>query len=327
MNMTILVVEGTAKIHRKHGNIMVKDPDENKIEVSTPDLDLVLAVGERIAITTSAILTLASQGIPLVVISGTTNTVASLLEPVTIGTADIRESQYLCVIDEECRVRYAKEIIRSKLRGLNNLLRYEHKYHKNEIRDYQYIRESLLTQVAKINQVTNIEELRAVEAVGSKYAWNIIAQLIPEKYGFTGRKPRAGDVINSSLDFLYAIIYSILHKSLVATGLDPYAGVMHVRKQGRVSLVYDFSEIFKPIAIHVVIQASRNANLKQFRTSHYLKPHTIEILTSYLYKRLKRESEKQYKRQSIWQLLIREAHKLQKAITTRTPYKPYTYNP
>lgn len=325
--MTILIAEGTAKIVRRHGNIAVIDREGNRVEVPAPDLDVVVAVGERIAVSSSAMITLATQGIPFVVISGKTDVVATMLEPFAMGTADIRESQYLCCIDADCRLRFAKEIIKSKLKGLRNLIRYEHKYHGNEMQGYDYTMEMLLAQLAKIDGATSMEEVRVAEAVGSKYAWNIIVRLIPEKYGFTGRKPRADDVINSGLSLLYAIIYGILHKALVVAGLDPYAGFIHVRKQGRLSLVYDFSELFKPIAIHVAIQASRNANLKKFRNSKYLKPRTVEILVRHLYRKLKKESEKYCKRQSLWQLPIREARKLQKALTTRTPYTPYIYRP
>ena len=120
--------------------------------------------------------------------------------------------------------------------------------------------------------------------------------LIPEKYEFTGRKPRKGDVINSAIDFLYAILYGIITKAIVINGLDPFYGFIHTLKSGRLSLTYDLSEMFKPIIIHSIIQASRKANLKTFRNSRLLKPKTIETLTKYLYYRFSKESEKIYKR-------------------------------
>ncbi|MEM3974876.1 MAG: CRISPR-associated endonuclease Cas1, partial [Ignisphaera sp.] len=95
---------------------------------------------------------------------------------------------------------------------------------------------------------------------------------MPPEYGFTGREPRKGDVINSSIDFLYTILYGIITKAIVATGLDPFYGLIHVLKSGRLSLTYDISEIFKPLAIHTIIQASRKANLRTLRGSRMLTP-------------------------------------------------------
>ena len=151
--------------------------------------------------------------------------------------------------------------------------------------------------------------------------------MLPDNYNFTGRSPRKGDPINCAVDFTYAVLYGIVTKALVAAGLDPYAGFMHSPRPGKLSLVYDFSELYKPLAIHSVIQASRRRVIKTYRGSARLTPRSIEVLVSQLYHRLHLESEKRYKRKSIWIHPIREAHNFQKALTRKEPYKPYTYNP
>ena len=93
---------------------------------------------------------------------------------------------------------------------------------------------------------------------------------------------------------------SILAKALVAAGLDPYAGIMHTPRQGRLSLVYDFSELYKPLVIHAVIQASRTMTLKQHKQSRRLTSRSLEHLTKYLHYRLQQLNRKTYKRTTIW---------------------------
>lgn len=325
--MTILVVEGTAKVYRKSGNIAIVDGKGNKVEISVPDLELVVLVGERIHVTTSALITLISQGIPVTVFSGKSDTWGLFFDVIQVGTSDIREVQYSCFTDSYCRLKYSEPMVRSKIKGLYNMVRYECKYHGKETELCNYVKDKILETLSLIEEVNDIDELRKIESIGSKYAWELITSLIPGQYEFTGRKPRGGDAINSSIDYLYAVLYGIVAKGIVSSGLDPFYGVMHAKRPGRLSLVYDLSEIFKPLAIHVIIQTSRRAHLKTFRGSRYLKPKTLEILTSNLYKKLIKETEKLFKRKSIWYLAIKEATKLKDSIMKKTPYRPYVYNP
>jgi len=325
--MTILIVEGMALVYRKHGNICVVDEKRNSVEVPVPDLELFVIVGERIRITSSAALTLLSHGIPIVFISGKTETYGVLFDVVQVGTVNIRSVQYRCFEDEYCRLKYARPIVESKLRGFYNVLRYEHKYYKDLMRDYDYVRQEMLETIEAIRSAKSVDELSALEAKGSKHFWNIAVNLIPERYSFSGREPRKGDPINSAIDFIYAILYGILTKALVANGLDPFHGLIHTLKSGRLSLVYDVSEIFKPLAVHAVIQASRKAHIKTFRNSKLLKPKSIEALVKHLYHKLSKESESIYKRKSIWMLPMREINKFKDALLRQVEYKPYTYDP
>ena len=221
--MTILIVEGTAKVYRKSGNLAITDKEGSTMEVALPDLELVAIVGERILITSSAIITLLSQGIPIVFFSGRSEVYGVLFDIIQIGTTNIREVQYRYFSNNFFRLKYAKPIIISKLKGLYNVLRYEYKYHKDKLskEDYEHIKYSILEITELITRVNDINELRTLEAQGSKYFWNAIVNFIPEEYEFTGRKPRKGDVINSAIDFLYAVLYGIITKAIVTNGLDP----------------------------------------------------------------------------------------------------------
>jgi len=336
MFMAILIVEGCGKVYRKSGNIAVvskskfkKQNNEELIEVPVPDIELVVLVGGYINVTTSALITLLANGIPVVVLSGKSEVYGVLFDVIQVGTINIREVQYRCFSSEQCKVKYAKFMIASKLKGLYNVLRYEYKYHKENLSEdvYEYSKSKILSAIENINRCTNLDELRLTEAEGSKAFWEVATKFIPEKYNFTGRDPRKGDSINSALNFIYSIIYGLIVKSLVSVGLDPFYGVMHKEKPGRLTLVYDMSEILKPLAIHAVIQTSRKANISTLRGSKLLTVKSIEALTSRLYSKLSEESERMYKRRSIWQLPLHEATKLKDAIIKETQYTPYTYNP
>jgi len=327
--LTILVVDGAAKVYLREGLVVVSDKEGNRLEQSIPDLELVVIIGRRILLTSAMLLTLTSNNIPIVFFDPRSTVVATLFNTIQVGSMDIRMHQYKCIGDLTCSLNIARKIVESKLKGLYNLIRYELKYHSDKVKDMDigYLKAKILASIEEVKEARNIDELRLIEAKGSKTAWTIVAKLFPEEYNFRGRKPRGNDIINSAIDFTYAILYGILLKAIVANGLDPYAGLIHTPKPGRTSFVYDLSEIYKPLAIHSVLQASRIYKLKTYRGSSKLTPKTIEALVKQLYYRLHTLGEKIYKRKNIWIHPIKEAEKLKKTLTRNEPYKPYVYKP
>ncbi len=326
--MTILIVDGVAKVYLREGVVKVVDREGNTEEEPVADLELLVVIGRRILLTSALMLTLASANIPVVFIDPRGATTATLYNTIQVGQTAIRAAQYRCIEANPCKLQRAQELIRSKLAGLRNLIRYELKYHR-EFRDdtMEYLLSVIDSSRINVDGVKDIEELRLVEAEGSKAAWTALSKLFPSHYAFTGRKPRGGDTINSAIDFAYAVLYGMLTKALVAAGLDPYAGFMHSHRPGRLSLVYDFSEIYKPLAIHAVLQASRIKKLKTFRASNHLTPYSIEAILRQLYHRLHVLTEKTYKRKNIWTHMLLEARRFQYALTRNLPYKPYKYTP
>ncbi len=73
--------------------------------------------------------------------------------------------------------------------------------------------------------------------------------LVPGDIGFRGRSHDSLDLMNICLNYAYALLYSECWKALVLAGLDPYAGFLHADRSGKESLVFDFSEMFKPPAV------------------------------------------------------------------------------
>lgn len=326
--MTILVVDGAAKVYLREGMVKLLDREGNSDEEPLADLELLVVIGKRVLLTSALALELAHIGTPLVLIDPRRGTTAILYNPVQVGSIEARAAQYRCIENENCRLKYAREMIKSKLAGLRNMIRYELKYHPEyRSEDTQYKLSLIDAAKSEADTATTIDELRTIEAEGSRNAWKIIARMIPDKYQFPGRKPRNGDPINSAIDLAYAILYAMATKALTAAGLDPYAGLMHTQKRNKPSLAYDFTEIYKPLAIHAVIQASRQRTIKTYRGSGYLTPKSLEAIIKQLYHRLHVLTEKTYKRKNIWTHILQEARNLQQALTRNTTYKPYTYSP
>ena len=97
------------------------------------------------------------------------------------------------------------------------------------------------------------ERIRSIEAEAARVYWRGLARVVPGELGFNGRIPRGGDPFNTALSYGYAVLYGVVERGLVYAGLDPYMGVLHADKSGRPSLVYDVSDMFKPVAVDYVL--------------------------------------------------------------------------
>ena len=276
----LLVIRGPVRIGKRGSTLVVSSPEvDEKKEVSWKteaypllDLELVVVVESRARISTGAILMLAEANVPLVFHSGRVDSI--LLSPFAVRVAEVRRRLYKLTESLEWRVAIGKALVEGKLRGMANVARYftykEAERNPEMERHLEAVAEVEKVRGEEIKKVKDVEELRVYEAKWSKKYWELLSPFIPPHYGFTGRNPRGGDPINSAINYSYAILYGLCTHALVAAGLDPYAGLMHTERAGRTSLTYDFSEMFKPVAVHAVTAASRTADLKVGRDG-YLK--------------------------------------------------------
>lgn len=72
---------------------------------------------------------------------------------------------------------------------------------------------------------------------------------------FQGRQKRpAHDPFNALLNYLYGMLYTAVHLSVLKAGLDPYMGVLHADRYGAApTLVFDAIEPYRPWADEVAL--------------------------------------------------------------------------
>ncbi len=332
MRTVILVVKGVVKISKKGSTIVISIPRRNEKKeilwetqtIPILDLELVVIVGSRARISSGVLLMLSEAGIPVLLHGKMSD--SFLMNPYIVKIAETRRRLYNIYENLSWRIAIGKSLIDGKLKGLVNLGRYLAYKDAEKGKDSKYVLEEL-TNIEKskneeVDDVRSVEELRLYEAKWSKRLWEILTTFIPSEYGFTGRDPKSKDPINSTINYTYAIIYSLCTHALIASGLDPYVGIIHSERAGKTSLTYDFSEMFKPIAIHAVIVASRQLRILT-DTHGYLTRESLETVTKQLYRLLKKKHRK-------WKYSARgeiyaKAWELRQNIERGTPFKPFTY--
>jgi CRISPR-associated protein Cas1 len=91
------------------------------------------------------------------------------------------------------------------------------------------------------------------EGIAAKFYWEVYFSKL--NYNISGRRKRgAEDIVNASLNYSYAILRSMIARSLVSAGLCLNFGIGHSRKDNPFNLVEDFIEPFRFIADKIVFK-------------------------------------------------------------------------
>lgn len=108
----------------------------------------------------------------------------------------------------------------------------------------------------KVREAGGIDGVREVEAIAARYYWRHVAEVIPDVLGFTGRIPRSRkppvggiDPFNKALNIGYSALLREVWRAVFIAGLNPYIGFLHKPRAGKMVLVFDLMEEFRPVAV------------------------------------------------------------------------------
>lgn len=90
-------------------------------------------------------------------------------------------------------------------------------------------------------------ELMAIESQAAIAYWSYIRVLTADDgIDFIRREHQgATDLLNSLLNYGYAILYARVWKNILAAKLNPSIGVLHAKQDGKPTLVFDVVELFR----------------------------------------------------------------------------------
>jgi len=236
----------------RHGVVYVVSRSGERVPVSA-DVELLVLVSGAVSVSVRALRRLAELGVRVVVI-GKRGMVIGEYRPIdrVNRTVEARIAQYRAKA-EGWTLAYAREMAVSKIVNQARVLRYLAKSRRELwLRDEAYAVEDYAARLERLNRLS-AEAIRGLEAQAARRYWSSIATLVPDWVGFTGRDPFGEDPLNKALNYGYAILYSLASDALIVAGLDPYAGFLHADRSGRPSLVYDYSDMFKPVAVDRVL--------------------------------------------------------------------------
>lgn len=225
-------------------------------------------------------------------------------------------------------------IIEGKVKNQYALLKYFNKYHKNHAPGLQPKMEMMEQCIndfkewkrkTKPNDDDFIQKLMGQEAQVAIRYWDYIRELIADdEVEFEHREHQgAHDLMNSMLNYGYAVLYARMWQSLLAAKLNPFESLIHARQEGKPTLVYDMVEIFRSQVVdRMVISLIQKGQNLEVRNG-LLTDNTRQLLVKSVMERLARYERYQGEDMKMENIILLQAKLLAKAFDGTDKFKPY----
>ncbi len=225
-------------------------------------------------------------------------------------------------------------IIEGKVKNQHALLKYFNKYHKNHALGLQPkmgIMEQccddfkLWKRKTRLNDDDFIPKLMGLEAQVAIRYWDCIRELIADDdVKFEHREHQgAQDLMNSMLNYGYAILYARMWQALLAARLNPFESLIHVRQEGKPTLVYDMVEIFRSQVVDRMVISLIQKGQELEERNGLLTDNTRQLLVKAVMERLARYEKYQGEEMKMENIIVRQAKLLAKAFEGTEKFKPY----
>lgn len=233
----------------------------------------------------------------------------------------------------ELKNAIAMDIIEGKIKNQHALLKYYHKYHKNHFPHLLQKMEAMDLAIDKFKEwkkeeIENddfMKQLMGHEAKIAIHYWDYIRELVSDdEVGFERREHQgAQDLMNSMFNYGYAILYVRAWQALLAAKLNPFESIIHVRQEGKPTLVYDFVEIFRSQVVDRIVISLIQKGQELEVCNGLLTDNTRKLLVKSIMERLARYEKYQGEEMKMEQIILHQAKLLAKAFQGLDEFKPY----
>jgi CRISPR-associated protein Cas1 len=250
-----LVDEYGAYLHIKDGRFRLKVGDSIKWDAAPVELDSIVFVVDGASLSASSVELAAEFGIDLVFLKGS-RPVARLVPAKYGSTMRIWQDQLVWSSDEGRCAALASLFILGKIHNQRMVL-YEYAQKARAAGKRSAPLDQAVEQLASLqgglSLCQRVQEVLNVEAHAANVYWRGVANLLPSELGFQHRLTRqrlaegaVPDPFNIALNIGYSILRKEVWRAVFLAGLNPYVGFLHRPRAGRMSLVLDLMEEFRP---------------------------------------------------------------------------------
>lgn len=202
-------------------------------------------------------------------------------------------------MSQDRRFNLAVTIMTAKLKNQLNLVKYFHKYHKNVSslsETYTNVEAGMTTLIETMSKLKledgkdYREKVMGLEANAATYYWSYMRSLLEDDdVSFDSRiRKGASDLVNSMLNYGYAILYARVWRALVQHKLNPYDSVIHAPQSGKPTFVFDVIEMFRAQAVDRVvitmIQKGEKLEIKNGLLEEQTKAKIVAHISERLYR-------------------------------------------
>lgn len=211
-----------------------------------------IAITANVVLHSSAIKLAVQENVPILFFDRIGRPQARLWSPHFVGLSTLRRQQ-LRFCEDSLGTAWMIDIFALKTEGQLNNLKYLQSQRTRlggslrkaarSFGKYQRDMEQYRDQLPDMCR----NELMGIEGTIARIYWQNMGQSVPADYRFLKRSRRpAEDIFNAALNYLYGMLYSVLESAILATGLDPQIGILHVDAYKKPTLAFDLIEPFRP---------------------------------------------------------------------------------
>lgn len=325
MKRLIFVTGYGVSIRARKGVFVIQSRGEKPSEIPPVEVDSIVITTKAASISSAAVQLAAKMGIDLVFYDQWAP-LARLL-PATYGST-LKTWRRQIVASKKRRLEFAKAFVQGKVYNQRQVLYSLAKIKAGSTRQARArIREAIdaaSTALRALEDLEGVDQVRSQEAHAAKAYWRAVSQVLPPKLGFKtrikkytlppGERP---DPFNIALNMGYSLLLKETWRAVFNVGLNPFYGFLHAKRPGRMSLVLDLMEEFRPTAVDRPLIGLARKEPDTVRKAPEDRRQGAKIWKT-VWAQLA-EKEKPLKNQ-----IQAQARKLAKAILENKPYRPYT---
>ena len=246
--MQLVINSYGAYLKKKNNRFEIKNNDK-KFEVSVNKVDSIL-IATSAYLSTDAIKFACENNIDIVFLDHFGDPYGRIWHSKLGSTALIRRRQ-LELYDTEKGFNLAKKWGIQKIDNQIEFLKSLKRARKKDAEKLLQAIERLKKSRKELECLTGSLDKRrqgflGIEGMASRTYFQVISSIMPSKYMFNGRSRNpAKDEFNCMLNYGYGVLYSMVEKACIISGLDPYIGFFHTDNYNKKSLVFDLIENFR----------------------------------------------------------------------------------
>ena len=243
-----LVIDGYDKsIHKKDNQIVIHQKDEIVDSIKADSITDITIIGKGY-VTFDALNIMAQNNIKLIAINPR-GQLTYILESPDWRNVKLKKEQYKLSENKKGLI-ISRELIKSKMKNQKATLTTLNKNKQlKSVFNHRLRIDECINQLDDLNLAGDNGNVRmkimGLEGKASNEYWEGVKYFVSSEIGFNSRTKKPTDLLNSMLNYGYAILASEITKSILARGLDPYCGFLHFDMDGRTSLTFDLIVPFR----------------------------------------------------------------------------------
>jgi len=221
------------------------------------------------------------------------------------------------IINTPKQIEIAKSFVNAKIKNQINYIKYLNKHHKDCNKEIEKMEKIF----KNFRESFDINSFLGFEGNIATIYWKCLGKIL--EIDFKRIKQGANDLVNSSLNYGYAILYSIIQKSLIEANLNLHISFLHAPDSNKPSLVFDFIEEFRTYIVDRTIISMLNKKEPLKIENGMLKTSSKELIIKNIYERL--YSFVTYKKEKVLMINVikYQANSLKKSIVENKKYRGF----